>query len=221
MGKLILESKENSFIVNGLEFQKGSLTVSHSADGISINGNYAALADITADGDVLGSMDDLKSFISENLFKSGGGSGGNGAVDSVTGNLVSGTSINPVVSIQGTKADIITFDENGNPDVKPIGIEQLTDVGSFPSFPNGVFAATAMNAQNKTGLLLFIEFSTDTPKAGTFPTYVSGGRLHVSNAIDDGQAVSLGQLKAVIPTPPGSGNYILMSMNGVPQWIPG
>lgn len=224
MGKLILESKENSFVVNGLEFQKGSLTVSHSESGIAINGNYASLSDITTDGNVLGSIDDLKTWVSDNLFKSGGGSTGGGVqqgVQSVTGNLVKGTSNNPVVSLQGTSRDIVTFDDTGNPNVKPIGITQLTDVAGFPQFANGVFVATGMDASNKTGLLLFVEFSTDTPKSGTFPSYNTGGTLPVGNATNNNHAVNLGQLKSVIPTPPASGNYILMSMNGVAQWIPG
>lgn len=75
MAKLILEAKTNSFIVNGLEFQKGVLTVNHSENGISINGMYANLSDITIDGEPVISSQDLRTWISENLFKSGGGDG--------------------------------------------------------------------------------------------------------------------------------------------------
>lgn len=138
-------------------------------------------------------VEETLALLTNEVFPKGGGSGG-GAVDSVTGNLVTGTSSNPVVSLTGTPSDIVTFDDDGNPEVKPIGITQLTDIGSFPPFANGVFAATAMNAVDKTGLLLFIEFSTTTPKAGTFPTYNTGGTLPVANGVANGDAVNLGQL---------------------------
>lgn len=100
----------------------------------------------------------------------------------------------------GSNEKIIGFDNLGNPKAIIIGVEQLSDIGGFPAFANGVYVATAMNSTTKTGFLSFIEFSTTTPKSGTFPTYSTGGVLKVANAVADDDAVNLGQLKTIPAT---------------------
>lgn len=97
----------------------------------------------------------------------------------------------------GSDSDIRTWDEEGKPVAKPIGIKQLTDIASFPPFANGVFTATSMNSTNKTGLLSFIEFS-QTPKAGAFPVYSTGGVMKVSNGVANNDAVSMEQYNALL-----------------------
>lgn len=197
--KIILQSKANSFILNGMEYQKGAVPVNHSVEGISINQNSAQLSEIECDGSVFGTIAELNTWISANLFKSGGGSTGEG-VQSVTGNIVNNTDPkNPIISIDGgSDKKIVGFDNEGNPVAMMINIKQLTDVGGFPSFANGVLMATAMDPETETGLILFGEFSTTTPKAGTFPSYGTGGVLPVGNGVADGDAINLGQLIPIL-----------------------
>lgn len=168
------------------------------------NGTYSATINPQTDTVILdgttiaagGTLDALETaLVGSPVFLKPSNPGG-GSVNSVTGNLVGGTSTDPTVSLSGTPMDIVTFDDDGNPEVKPIGITQLTDIASFPSFSNGVFAATAINSVDKTALLSFIEFSTNTPKAGTFSTYGSNGVMKVNDGVDVGDAVNKGQLDA-------------------------
>lgn len=222
--KIILTSAPNSFFINGLEEQKGKIDVNYRVPPLIIIGGLASkLEDIECDGQTFSTLDQLKTWISANLFKSGGGSGGTGAVNSVTGNLVGGTSVNPIVSIiGGTDKKIVGFDDEGKPTAMLINIKQLTDVGSFPSFANGIFCATAMNSETETGLLLFIEFSTTTPKAGTFPSYGTNGTLPVGNAVNPQDAINLGQINGVLKAIQGyseSATQTLTSINGVLQWV--
>lgn len=213
--KVTITTLTNSFILNNVQFQKGSLAINTNALPLVQIGNYnTAVADITADGQTFANAQAFQDWAANTkMFASKGGGGGGGNVDSVTGNLVSGTTENPVVSLSGTPMDIVTFDEDGNPQVKPIGITQLTDINGFPSFANGVFVATGMNAVSKTGLLLFLEFSTNTPKAGTFPTYVTGGVLKVANGVAPGDAVNKSQLDALPVMTTEMYNFILSLMN--------
>lgn len=96
-----------------------------------------------------------------------------------------------------------------------IGVPHLTDIGGFPSFANGVLTATSMNSVTQTALLSFIEFSTNTPKAGTFVMYTTGGRLLVSEATVDGEAVNLGQLNTRVPNiGGGTNNFLRLATNG-------
>lgn len=46
--------------------------------------------------------------------------------------------------------------------------------------------------------MAFIEFSTDTPKSGTFPTYGTNGVLKVNNGVSNNDAVNVSQLNALI-----------------------
>lgn len=222
--KIILTSAPNSFFINGLEEQKGKIDVNYRVPPLIIIGGLASkLEDIECDGQTFSTLDQLKTWISANLFKSGGGSGGTGAVDSVTGNLVDNTDPdNPIVSILGGTDKKIAGFVNGKPTAMPINIKQLTDVGSFPSFANGLFAGTAMNSETETGLLLFIEFSTTTPKAGTFPSYGTNGTLPVGNAVNPQDAINLGQINGVLKAIQGyseSATQTLTSINGVLQWV--
>lgn len=212
--KVNITTLTNSFILNNVQFQKGSLAINTNALPLVQIGNYnTTVADIIADGQTFANAQAFQDWAANTKMFASKGGGGGGSVNSVTGNLVSGTTTNPVVSLSGTPMDIVTFDEEGNPEVKPIGITQLTDINGFPSFANGVFVATGMNAVSKTGLLLFLEFSTDTPKAGTFPTYVTGGVLKVANGVAPGDAVNKSQLDALPVMTTEMYNFILSLMN--------
>lgn len=92
---------------------------------------------------------------------------------------------------QGTEKDTLTWDSNGNPIARPITAKQLTDINGLPGFPFGVLAGASLNTE--TPLLLFTE-ATSTPKSGTIPLYTTNGRLQVSNAVVDGEAVNLSQI---------------------------
>lgn len=198
-----ITSKEKCIVIDKASIPLNSMVCTELSNGARLTfvGTSSFIdinvADTTIDGTPVTNKAQLITYLQANSFSVGGGSGG-GAVESVTGNLVSGSSSNPVISLIGTPSKIVTFNDEGNPEVKPIGITQLTDIGSFPPFANGVFVATAMNSTDKTGLLLFIEFSTTTPKAGTFPTYNSGGTLPVSDGVADGDSANIRQLKTKV-----------------------
>lgn len=96
--KIVIVTKTNSFILNSIEYQKGALSVNHGfPNGISIGNQYADLADIECDGETFNTIGDLRNWVHENLFRSGGGSG-TGAVNSVTGDIVMGTPTDPVIN---------------------------------------------------------------------------------------------------------------------------
>lgn len=80
-----------------------------------------------------------------------------------------------------------------------LGLSQLSDVAGIPPFSNGVYAFSAINQTTGNAFRSFIEFSTTTPKAGTFPTYGTGGILPVNNGVASGDAVNVGQLNSYIP----------------------
>lgn len=196
---------------------------------LSITGDYVNLyhgtsvwrldyKDTTIDEE---SFDSAKALLNKlSTFSNGGGSG-SGAVNSVTGNLVSGTGSDPVISIEGTNKQVVTFDGDGNPISKAIDVPLLTDVGGFPSFANGVLTATAMNPATQTGLLSFVKFS-ETPETGVFPRYGTGGVLKVANGSANNDAVNLGQLNdrlgdLTLPTPTVTVRGGVLAQVGIPD----
>lgn len=95
----IQSSDKGYFLINDLQFQKGSLTVKYTDDGVVVANTYVKLDEISVDGAIASSVDDLRDAIGDVLFNIGGSAGGNGGVESVTGDLVSGTTENPVVNL--------------------------------------------------------------------------------------------------------------------------
>lgn len=87
--------------------------------------------------------------------------------------------------------------ENG--ELKPItlGIKQFSDIGGIPSFSNGVLTATGIQPDG-SALIAFLEFSTTTPKSGTFPTYGTGGVLKTSDGVSNNDAVSMKQYNELL-----------------------
>lgn len=139
--KITLQSKPNSFLINDREFQKGYIDVNYRVDGTIGFGNTikGTLDEITADGQVFGTIDELKTWISANLFKSGGSDGGNGVsngVQSVTGNMVDNTDPkNPKV----------------NRYVETIGYLNLSDGSNFSMF-SSVDVSKILSSSSPNGL---------------------------------------------------------------------
>lgn len=120
----------------------------------------------------------------------------------INGDVITAVKLNNIenglesISQSGTDRQVLGY-VNGVPEPVTLGVSHLTDVGGFPSFPNGLLAATAMNAETETGLLAFIPFS-ETPQAGSFPLYGTNGVMKVSNGIDNNDAVSMEQYNALL-----------------------
>lgn len=78
--KITLQSKPNSFAINDREFQKGYIDVNYRVDGTIGFGNTikGTLDEITADGQSFGTVDELKEWVSANMFMGGGSSSGSG-----------------------------------------------------------------------------------------------------------------------------------------------
>lgn len=95
----------------------------------------------------------------------------------------------------GTERQVLGF-VDGKQEPITLGVIQLTDIGGFPSFPNGVLTSTGMSSATQTGFLSFIKFST-TAESGAFPIYGTNGVLKVANGVAVGDAVNKGQLDAI------------------------
>lgn len=74
--KIILQSRTNSFILNSMEYQKGFLHVNYRLPNLIVMGGITAgLSDIECDGQTFNTIEELRTWISDNLFSTGGGSG--------------------------------------------------------------------------------------------------------------------------------------------------
>lgn len=84
--KITLQSKTNSFLINDREFQKGYIDVNYRVDGTICFGNTIKgnLDEITADGQSFGTVDQLKEWVSANMFMGSGSSGSGGSTDGLT-----------------------------------------------------------------------------------------------------------------------------------------
>lgn len=194
-------------ISNGNSLVWGSnQSVFYGSFRLSCSGDYVTLysgphmwrmdyRDTTVDGEIFGSAKELLSKLS--TFSEGGGNGeGVAGVKSVTGNLVTGTSSDPVVSVPvGTDKDILSWNNEGILMPGRITAWQLTDIGGRPPFAFGVLAGASLQADNP--LLLFTEVS-NTPKSGTLPIYGTNGRMAVGAAVNPGDAINLGQINGFV-----------------------
>lgn len=96
-----ITTAENSFSVDGVWYRKGALTFEEaSEDRIVIRGYVYSASEVSCDGVSFSTLPELVTWLNQSVFNAGGGNGeGVAGVQSVTGNLVSGTSENPVVNI--------------------------------------------------------------------------------------------------------------------------
>lgn len=65
----------NSFILNGSQYQKGSLVVTPTAGGAKIGSFYDSFQNISVDGRTYATAEELHTALDTKLFKSGGGNG--------------------------------------------------------------------------------------------------------------------------------------------------
>lgn len=136
----------------------------------------------------------------------------------VTDDLITADKLNNIedglenVSVSGTIKQVVGFDADGNLSPVTLGVGQFSDIGGIPPFANGVLTATGINPTTGDALIAFLEFSTSTPKSGTFPTYGTNGVLKVANGVANTDAVNKGQLDAkpsigTTATTAKAGNY--------------
>lgn len=193
-----ITTAENSFSVDGVWYRKGALTFEEaSEDRIVIRGYVYSASEVLCDGVSFATLPDLVTWLNASVFNAGGGNGdGVAGVQSVTGNLVSGTSDNPVVNLPvGSDRDVLTWDANGVSKAERINAWHLTDIGGRPSFPFGVLSGASLQTDNP--ILLFTE-ATAVPKSGKIPLYGTAGRLAVSDGVANSDAVNMGQLNLSI-----------------------
>lgn len=113
----IIITETNCVRIDDALIPKNSAKVIKIATGVRLSFNSGMFMDVpfstsTIDGDPINDADELFEFFKAQSFSAGGGSGGGGAVDSVTGNLVSGTSANPIVDLP-TWVDLLRDDRVG------------------------------------------------------------------------------------------------------------
>lgn len=122
----------------------------------------------------------------------------------VTNEVITASKLNNIedgiadLSISGNIKQVAGFNDDGDLVPVTLGVAQFSDIGGIPPFANGVLAATAINPTTGDAFMAFIEFSTDTPKAGTFPTYNTNGVLKASNGVANNDVVNMSQLNALI-----------------------
>lgn len=125
--KIELQIKGNSFLLNGKQYQKGTLSVDYRVPNVIYFGHIkTTLADVTADGETFGTIEELENWTGSNLFKSGGSTGGNGGSDNLT---IQQTITNGNVLTKGLKLN--------NPDSS-----QVIDIG-------GKWSGTNENEESK------------------------------------------------------------------------
>lgn len=166
--------------------------------------------------------------IATTVFNFGGGSG-NGAVESVTGNIVTGTDTNPVIDFPiGDNRQVPVY-KDGEIVAQRLGWAQFSDLPTPPPFSNGFLTGTAFK-EDGSALYGFIEWALgeqnqSVVKPNAVPAYNpgiignGGGTIPVANAIENADAVNLGQLTLRVPAPPTSGTFTLKSVNGVTSWV--
>lgn len=99
MAEITIIAKNNSVVVNGLQCEKGRLSIAVSDDTILVNNLNGNLSEVTINGNSYGTMQEFVDAADELLFENGGGAPGEG-VQSVTGDLVDNTDTrNPVVNL--------------------------------------------------------------------------------------------------------------------------
>lgn len=99
MAEITIIAKNNSIVVNGLQCEKGRLSIAVSDDTILVNNLNGNLSEVTINGNSYGTMQEFVDAADELLFENGGGAPGEG-VQSVTGDLVDNTDTrNPVVNL--------------------------------------------------------------------------------------------------------------------------
>lgn len=150
MAILKIKTAQNSFSVNGTWYNKGALVIKESDSGLIYGGSIYNFDEVDCDGDTQIDKESLITWLNANLFKNGGGSGG-GAVESVTGNLVSGTSVNPVINLP---ADVVKDSDLGDMALKDkVDISDIdtTNVANASSFLRGDGLWTSAN-RNFTGV---------------------------------------------------------------------
>ena len=112
-------SKEKCIVIDGASLPLNSMMCNEIGNGamLTIIGGSGVIklmvSETTIDGVAVTDRAQLIAFLQDNCFSiKGGGSGGDGAVDSVTGNLVTGTSTNPIVDLP-TWVDLLRDDRVG------------------------------------------------------------------------------------------------------------
>lgn len=176
---------------------------------IVIGGLSGKLSEIKGNGQSFHNLDALKTWISANLFKSGGGSGeGATTWDELNGKPT------------GTDRQVIGF-VGGDMQAVTLGWKQFSDLPSVPPFNNGVLAGTAFN-ENGDALFAFIELATNGNKSAAIPLYKTNGRLSVGNATQPDDAICLGQINGVLKSIHGYNSSLsqtLKHVNGELQWV--
>lgn len=122
----------------------------------------------------------------------------------VTDEVITASKLNNIedgiadLSISGSIKQVAGFNANGDLVPVNLGVAQFSDIGGIPPFSNGVLTATGINPTTGDALIAFLEFSTTTPKSGTFPTYNANGVLKASNGVANNDVVTVNQLNALI-----------------------
>lgn len=183
---IVINVLDNSFVINGVQFEPGALFFSISDDGIVSVGNWSAhFTEIEVDGDTFSTLEEFRTALDEHVFASTG----NTPVTNVYWSDIIGKPI-------GTDRQVAGF-SSGSMTPVTLGWKQLSDLPVPPTFSNGVYVGTAFKPDG-TALFAFIELSIDGNKASAIPMYRSGGRLSVGKATASDDAVNLGQLASAI-----------------------
>lgn len=147
-----ITSLTNSFILNGRLYQKGSLTFTPTPNGLSVSNFSASFANITIDGETFDNMEDLRNALNEKVFKSGGGSTGEG-VQSITWDNVQAKPLKTLATpIEQAEGLIPVYTQAGH---LPVGIPE------FPENAVPLVLLDARLAQIQSGSIQSVNNKTD------------------------------------------------------------
>lgn len=206
--------KENVVQIDTLKIGKGNANTSMaitSTGVVIINGGTRLEIDwkgTTVDGVAVTSASDLSEKLEE-VFKRGGGAGGNGGVESVTGDLVDNTdSKNPIVNLP---SDVLKDSDTSN----------TNSAGKIPVYSPQGQLSTGMPTSLKHAISLsfFNSFISVSPAGGKIPIYSEQGLLSTGMPEFPENAVPLSYLDGRIPMPPADGSYSLKSVDGSVSWV--
>lgn len=217
--------KENVVQIDTLKIGKGNANTSMaitSTGVVIINGGSRLEIDwegTTVDGVAVTSSDDLSSKLEE-VFKKGGSAGGNGGVESVTGDGVDDTDpSNPVLfwppevtwsNISGKPA-FVASGTNAAAARTSLGLGSAATTAStaYATADQGALADSAIQSTD----------AVDVATAGKVVKYSNIGAVNTVTPEFPENAVPLSYLDVRIPMPNASGSFVLKSVDGSVSWV--
>lgn len=185
--EVTITTKENSFVINDVQCQKGSLGINTKSSPLITIGMYnTSLSELTCDGQKFDTAQDFLDWADGKLFYDGGSTGGNGG--SVTWSNISGKPT-------GTDRQVMGFAPNGQMIPLALGWKQFSDQPQPPEFPISVLV---FNSELEEGNQFGFGQLTRENTPFTIPFRNEDGRIDVGEPEFPENAVNLAFLQMYV-----------------------